>query len=105
MRLLAFLLLATLLAPRFHCIVPNQFGNTMRVLETLQRQGHHRICAVFDELFDERTAHNFTAAVNWKPGRSTLFVPQAASNSDRAELVAGWIATQRPDAVFAQSDA
>ena len=37
--------------------------------------------------------------------RSTLFVPQAASNSDRAELVAGWIATQRPDAVFAQRDA
>ena len=95
----------SILAPRFHCIVPNQFGNTMRLLETLQGHGHRRICAVFDELFDERTAHNFTAAVNWQPGRTTLIVPQDASPSDRAELVAGWLTEQKPDAVFAQSDA
>src|SRR5688572_882188 len=96
----------SILAPRFHCVVPNQFGSAMRLLETLQGQGHQRICAVFDELFDERTGHNFTAAVNWRPaGRATLIVPQAASPSDRAELVAGWLAEQRPDAVFAQSDA
>jgi LacI family transcriptional regulator len=96
----------SILAPRFHCIVPNQFGNTMRLLETLQQHGHQRICAVFDEMFDERTAHNFTAAVNWRPkGRATLIVPQDASRADRAKLVADWLAEQRPDAVFAQSDA
>lgn len=96
----------SLLAPRFHCVVPNQFGNTMRLLETLQDHGHRRICAVFDEFFDERTGHNFTAAVNWKPhDRATFIVPQYASSSDRAELVAGWLAEQRPDAVFAQSNA
>lgn len=96
----------SLLAPRFHCIVPNHFGNTMRLLETLEANGHRRICAVFDEFFDERTAHNFTAAVNWKPReRATFFVPQSANASDRAELVAGWLAQQRPDAVFAQSNA
>jgi DNA-binding LacI/PurR family transcriptional regulator len=96
----------SILAPRFHCVLPNQFGNAMRLLETLQGQSQQRICAVFDELFDERTGHNFTAAVNWRPaGRSTLIVPQAASPLDRAELVAGWLAEQRPDAVFAQSDA
>ena len=96
----------SILNPRFHCVVPNQFGNTMRLLEALEAQGRARICAVFDEMFDERTAHNFTAAVNWRTtGRSTLFVPQTASASDRAELVAGWLARERPDAVFAQSDA
>jgi DNA-binding LacI/PurR family transcriptional regulator len=96
----------SILVPRFHCIVPNQFGNTMRLLETLESAGHRRICAVFDEFFDERTAHNFTAAVNWRTrDRATLFVPQAAPDSDRAELVAGWLAQQRPDAVFAQSNA
>jgi DNA-binding LacI/PurR family transcriptional regulator len=96
----------SILAPRFHCVVPDQFGNAMRLLENLQGQGHRRICAVFDELFDERTGHNFTAAVNWKPAdRVTLIVPQAASQLDRAELVASWLAEQRPDAVFAQSDA
>ena len=96
----------SILAPRFHCVVPNQFGNTMRLLETLETQGHRRICAVFDELFDERTAHNFTAAVNWKAAeRKTLFVPQEATPAKRAELVAEWLLEQRPDAVFAQSDA
>jgi DNA-binding LacI/PurR family transcriptional regulator len=96
----------SILAPRFHCVVPNQFGNTMRLIETLEAHGHRRICAVFDELFDERTAHNFTAAVNWKSrDRATLVVPQGASASKRAELVAQWLGEQRPDAVFAQSDA
>jgi hypothetical protein len=32
-------------------------------------------------------------------------VPQDASVADRAELVAGWLTEQRPDAVFAQSNA
>jgi DNA-binding LacI/PurR family transcriptional regulator len=96
----------SILAPRFHSVVPNQFGNTMRVLETLEARGCRRICAVFDELFDERTAHHFTAAVNWKPrDRQTLFVPQDIGAAGRAELVAQWLAEQRPEAVFAQSDA
>jgi DNA-binding LacI/PurR family transcriptional regulator len=95
----------SILTPRFHCVVPNQFGNTMHLLETLDAHGAHRICAVFDELFDERTAHNFTAAVNWRPGRATLIVPQNASPADRADLVARWLIAQRPEAVFAQSDA
>ena len=96
----------SLLAPRFHCVVPNQFGNTMRLFETLEASGHRRIAAVFDETFDERTAHNFTAAVSWKPrDRATLIVPQAASAAERLELVARWLAQQQPEAVFAQSDA
>jgi LacI family transcriptional regulator len=96
----------SILAPRFHCVVPNQFGNTMRVLAQLEAAGHRRIAAVFDENFDERTGHNFTAAVNWKGrDRITLIVPQTATAAERVELAAGWLARQRPQAVFAQSDA
>jgi LacI family transcriptional regulator len=98
----------SILAPRFHCVLPNQFGNTMRLLETLERgaAGNRRIGAVFDEMFDERTAHNFTAAVNWKPAnRVTLTVPQNVTATERADLVAQWLIAQRPDAVFAQCDA
>lgn len=94
----------SILAPRFHCVVPNQFGNTMRLLETLERNGRRRICAVFDEFFDERTAHNFTAAFNWKPrDRATLVVAQAMTPEEKVALVTRWIAEQQPDAVFAQS--
>ena len=96
----------SIVAPRFHCVLPNQFGNTMRLLETLEQAGNRRIGVVFDAMFDERTAHNFTAAVNWKPAnRMTLTVPQNATAAERAELVAQWLIAQRPDAVFAQSDA
>ncbi len=96
----------SILAPRFHCVVPNQFGNTMRVFAQLEAAGHRRIAAVFDENFDERTGHNFTAAVNWRGrDRATLIVPQAATPGERIELVAGWLARQQPQAVFAQSDA
>lgn len=96
----------SLLAPRFHCIVPNQFGNMMRVFETLRAAGCRRVCAVFDELFDERTGRNFTAAVSWnKQDDLTLIVPQGLERADRAALVTDWIARQRPDVVFAQSDA
>ena len=96
----------SLLSPRFHCIVPNQFGNMMRVFETLQSAGCRRVCAVFDELFDERTGHNFTAAVSWNKQRElTLIVPQDLSRAERAVLVTDWIAQHRPDVVFAQSDA
>ncbi len=93
----------SLLAPRFHCVVPNQFGNTMRLLDTLEAHGHRRICAVFDEFFDERTGRNFTAAVNWRPrDRATLIVPQDMPPAAKTDFVARWIAEQRPDAVFAQ---
>lgn len=96
----------SLLAPRFHCIVPNQFGNTMRVLDTLLAQGHRRICAVFDEYFDERTGRNFTAAFNWQPrDRTMLVVPHDLSPAQRIDFVATWLNAQRPDAVFAQCDA
>lgn len=96
----------SILAPRFHCIVPNQFGNTMRLLDTLQGGRRCRVCAVFDEFFDERTAHHFTAAVNWRPrDRATLIVPQDATTDEKTALVARWITEQRPDAVFAQCSA
>lgn len=96
----------SILAPRFHCIVPNQFGNMMRVFDTMRAAGCRRVCAVFDELFDERTGHNFTAAVSWnKQDDLTLIVPQALGTTERAALVADWVGRHRPDVVFAQSDA
>ena len=96
----------SILAPRFHSVVPNQFGNMMRVLDTLHASGGQRVCAVFDELFDERTGHNFTAAVHWHHHeRLALVVPQALAPEEKGRRVADWIAKHRPNAIFAQSDA
>lgn len=96
----------SILAPRFHCVVPNHFGNMMRLIETMHEMGWSRVCAVFDEYFNERTGQGFAAAVKWHGHAPlTLIVPQTLSGGQRAELVADWIARHRPNAVFAQSDA
>ena len=96
----------SILAPRFHCVVPEHFGNMMRLLETIRGMGRSRVCTVFDEFFNERTGQGFAAAVQWH-GQSQfmLVIPQALPAAARGALVVDWIARHRPDAVFAQSDA
>ena len=92
--------------PQFHTAIPNQFGNMMRFLETMRTQGRRRICAVFDELFDERTTHNFTAALRWSgQGDRMLVVPQALAPDAKRALVTKWFARHEPDVMFAQCDA
>ncbi|HTO04971.1 MAG TPA: hypothetical protein VL069_14765, partial [Opitutus sp.] len=94
----------SILAPRFHSVVPHQFANMMRLIDTLHTRGHRRICAIFDEFFDERTAHNFTAAVNWhQHGPRTLVLPSRMQADEKATLVAHWIEKHQPDIVFAQA--
>ena len=96
----------SILAPRFHCVLPNQFGNMMRVFETTRAASCRKVCAVFDEFFDERTGHHFTAAVSWnRQSEAMLIVPQGLERDDRVSLVTDWIERHRPDVVFAQSDA
>ena len=94
----------SILAPRFHSAVPHQFANMMQLLENVRRRGYQRVCAIFDEHFDERTGHNFTAAVNWhRHGRLILTVPARLSPEKKRELVAQWIKDEAPDVVFAQA--
>ncbi|HWA26625.1 MAG TPA: LacI family DNA-binding transcriptional regulator [Lacunisphaera sp.] len=94
----------SILSPRFHCVVPHQFANMMRLIEAMKEHGRHKIAAVIEESFDERTAHHFTAAMNWHGhGRRILIVPNAAPAAQRVELIARWIARHDADMVFAQS--
>lgn len=92
--------------PRFHCTIPNQFGNMMHFLETVRLRGYRRVCAVFDQFFDERTTHNFTAALRWSGhGDLMLVVPQALPPEAKRALVVAWFERHQPDVVFAQCDA
>lgn len=94
----------SILAPRFHSVVPRQFSNMMRLLKNMEGRGHKRVCAIFDEFFDERTAHNFTAAVNWHGhGQRTLIVPGKLAQAQKLAMVSKWIARHRPDMIFAQA--
>jgi LacI family transcriptional regulator len=96
----------SILAPRFHCVVPNHFGNMMRLLDRMRQIGGGRICTVFDELFHERTGQGFAAAVKWHGlAPYMLVIRQDLTGEARDEQVAAWIARHRPDAVFAQGEA
>lgn len=96
----------SILSPRFHCVVPNHFGNMMHLLERMRSEGARRVCSVFDEYFHERTGQGFAAAVQWHGFTEfMLVIPQAVTGDARKTLVTDWIARHRPDAVFAQSAA
>ncbi len=96
----------SILSPRFHCVVPEHFGNMMRVLATMCGTGRNRVCTVFDEFFHERTGQGFAAAVRWYGHAPRMLVlPQALPAAARAARVVDWIAHHRPDAIFAQSAA
>lgn len=94
----------SIFAPRFHNVVPHQFANMMRLLETIRKRGYQRVAAVFDEFFDERTAHNFTAALDRNGhGARTLVIPAELSASAQTSHVAKWLTQHEPELIFAQS--
>ncbi len=94
----------SILSPRFHCVVPHQFANLMKLIDAIQARGFRRIVSVFEESFDERTAHNFTAALRWhQHGRRVLVVPAALAPAARARLIARWVTRHQPDLIIAQS--
>lgn len=94
----------SILSPRFHCVVPHQFSSMMHLIEAVQSQGYRRICGIFDEHFDERTAHNFTAALTWHHhGSRILVLPKSLPSPARHELMESWAVKHRPDLIFAQS--
>lgn len=94
----------SILSPRFHSVVPHQFSNMMRLIEAVQAQGGRRIGGIFDEYFDERTAHHFTAALTWHHHRARILVlPQSLAPAARRERVETWVARHRPDVLLAQA--
>jgi LacI family transcriptional regulator len=94
----------SILSPRFHCVVPHQFSNLMKLIEAIHARGYQRIVSVFEEFFDERTAHNFTAALHWHHhGRRVLVVPAALAPAAKPRLISRWIARHEPDLIIAQS--
>lgn len=94
----------SILSPRFHCVVPHQFANMMRLIDAMKAHGCRKVGAILEESFDERTAHHFTAAMNWHGhGRRILIVPAATSATEKMVLIARWIVQHDPDMIFAQA--
>jgi LacI family transcriptional regulator len=94
----------SILSPRFHCVSPHQFSNMMRLIEAMKAHGYRKIGAILEESFDERTAHHFTAAMEWSGhGRRVLILPTAAPAAEKTLLISRWLAKHDSDMIFAQS--
>lgn len=94
----------SIVSPRFHCVVPHQFANMMSLLEEANKMGFERIGAVFEGTFDDRTAHNFTAALKWHDlGKRTLETGPQEREVDKHRQIVSWLRKHEPDLIFAQS--
>jgi DNA-binding LacI/PurR family transcriptional regulator len=93
----------SVLAPRFHQVVPNQYYNMMRLVETMHGRGFKRIGAVLNRSLDERTQHKYSVALAWHGHRERiLLLPDEASPAANEKEIARWLRRHRPDLVLAQ---
>lgn len=91
------------LAPRFHQVLPNQFGNMMTLLENVQQRGFRRVAAVIGESLELRIRHHYSAALSWHGHRERIFLlPGISSVKDNEASVLRWLQQHRPELVIAQ---
>lgn len=90
------------LAPDFHRVVPDQFGNTLLICEQLARLGCRRIGLITDARTDLTVEHRFSAAVLWKNTMGGAeYVSPLMHNGDYRIGLKAWFERQQPDALIA----
>lgn len=91
----------SVLAPRFHRVVPNQLYNMKRLVEKLQRAGYRRIGAIFGEGYDERTTHAYSMALSWFGQRDNILIlADDSSVAENNRRVRTWLRTRNLEIVF-----
>lgn len=89
------------LAPEFHRVIPDQFGNTLLICKHLARLGCRRIGLVMRRGTDLVVDHRFSAAVMWQ---NTIgggdFVRAFMYDADYRDGLRSWFAGERPDGLI-----
>jgi DNA-binding LacI/PurR family transcriptional regulator len=94
----------SILAPRFHSVVPPPLAYKIGLIEVMKQRGSRVIVAIFDEIFDDRTAHHFTAALNWHgQSEGILMLPTRLAAAEKLRQIDRWIEKIKPDVIFVQS--
>lgn len=93
------------IAPEFHRVVPDAFGNTLALCESLVAQGCRRLGFVTEGNRDVMAERRFAAMVHWLNGSVggqpvTLSVHRPQEKSTLCE----WFDLHRPDAIIAATD-
>jgi DNA-binding LacI/PurR family transcriptional regulator len=89
------------LAPDFHRVVPDQFGNTLLICQQLARLGCRRIGLIAWRGLDLVVDHRFSAAVMWQNTMGgTEFVPVFSYDEDYRHGLQEWFEKARPDGLI-----
>jgi DNA-binding LacI/PurR family transcriptional regulator len=92
----------SVLAPRFHQVVPNQLHNMMTMIEAVQAKGYRRLCGIIGETLEERTAHQYSLALTWHGHRERILILPDAATPEHEGLIQKWLKAHGPDLVLAQ---
>jgi len=94
------------LAPDFHRVVPDQFGNTLLICKHLARLRCRRIGLVMRRGTDGVADHRFSAAVMWQNTiGGTEFVPAFFYDKDFRLGLREWFERERPDGLIVGAEA
>jgi DNA-binding LacI/PurR family transcriptional regulator len=93
---------SSVLAPRFHQVMPNQLHNMTTLLERMHRLGHTRIGGIFSEAYEQRTIHAYSMALAWFGHRDRILIlPTSATEEENRRRITKWLQTHQLDLVFA----
>jgi DNA-binding LacI/PurR family transcriptional regulator len=94
------------LAPDFHRVVPDQFGNTLLICRQLAKLGSRRIGLVMRRGTDLVVDHRFSAAVMWQNTMGgTDFVRAFIYDQDYRDGLKSWFVAERPDGLIVGTEA
>jgi len=94
------------MAPDFHRVVPDQFGNTLLICRQLARLGCRRIGLIAWRGIDLVVDHRFSAAVMWQNTMGgTEFVPVFSYDVDYRDGLKDWFTKERPDGLIVGTEA
>jgi DNA-binding LacI/PurR family transcriptional regulator len=95
---------SAVLAPRFHCVVPNQLYNTMALIERMHERGYRKVGAIITESLEQRTAHCYSLALIWHGhGGRILILEDGVPPEAHEKRIAEWLEDHAVDVIFAQN--
>jgi DNA-binding LacI/PurR family transcriptional regulator len=92
--------------PRFHRVVPDQFGNTLSICQHLEHMGRRRIGLLLQKDSDLTVDHRISGAVAWQNTLGgTEPVAPLVYDDDYAPKLAAWFKREKPDALVVGTEA
>ena len=92
----------SVLAPRFHQVIPNTLHNMTALLERMHELGYRKIGAIFSEGYEQRTIHAYSMALAWFGHRDRILVlPGDVASEENERRMSAWFRQHSFDFVFA----